>query len=222
MYKEVKTSVFVIVIVAVVVLCAGGAGAYYYFSNKNSDAKKTSGSANKSSTAVVDEEADETSDAGETPDTEKDENGWTIYKNYKYSYLISVPSDATLSDQSENPTGDNKDSDCIEIKTDNYSIRIAPELDENNPTACLRTGFGADWAEGPTDSINIQGIDYSPTGMHTEAASAGYYQDYFHIDLVDGHRIEYGISVNEKYGTITKEEAKSTLHKVLQTYSPAE
>lgn len=221
MYKEVKTSTFVIIVVAVIVLLGGGVGAYYYFSNRgDEDSKRSDGAFNKSSTAVVDEE-NETSDAGETPDTEKDENGWTIYKNYKYSYLISVPTDATITDESEEQ-GDIKNSNCVEIKADTYSIRIAPELDEANPTICLRTGFGTEWSEGPSDSIKIQSIDYNPTGMHTEAASAGYYQDYFHIDLVDGHRIEYGISVNEKYGTMTKIQAKELVHKILQTYSPAE
>ena len=221
MQKEIKTSTFVIIVVAIVVLLGGGVGAYYYFSNRGEDSKKSDGASNKSSTAVVEEEAEESSDAGETPDTEKDENGWTIYKNYKYSYLISVPTGATISDESEEQ-GDIKDSNCVEIKTDNYSIRIAAPLDEANPTICLRTGFGAEWSEGPTDSIKIQGIDYAPVGMHSEAASADYYYDYFHIDLVDTHRIEYTTSVNEKYGTMTKTEAKNAVHTVLKTYSPAE
>jgi hypothetical protein len=222
MYKEIKTSTFIIVVIIIIVLLGGGVGAYYYFSNRgDADSKNSDGSSNKSSTTVVDEESDDTATSDDTSSDEVDENGWTIYKNYKYSYLISVPTGATITNESEEQ-GDIKNSNCVEIKTDNYSVRIAAPLDEADPTICLRTGFGTDWSEGPTDSLSIQSIDYNPTGMHTEAASAGYYQDYFHIDLVDGRRIEYTTSVNEKYGTMTKTEAKNAVHTLLQTYSPAE
>jgi len=149
---------------------------------------------------------------------------WLTYSNFTLSYLVQYPKDAKLEDLSDPAAADIKESPCLKISNDNFYVLIGKVIsDDNPPGLCFRTGVGADWTNGPSDTVTAAGMEYTANGMHTEAASAGYYKDFFMISPVDGRvKIEYGTSVNEKYGTITKAQAKDLVHKVVASYTPAE
>ncbi|MDD3086925.1 MAG: hypothetical protein PHH45_03270, partial [Patescibacteria group bacterium] len=150
-------------------------------------------------------------------------SGWLEYKNYLNKYRIEYPSEAKITDMSD-PAAENIEySSCLKISTENYYVLIGTAPEDDDPITCFRTGVGTDWGQGPTEEVTAAGMEYTTTGMHTEAASAGYYQDFFMISPVDGRvKIEYGTDVNEKYGSISKVDAKEIVHKIIASYSPAE
>ena len=150
---------------------------------------------------------------------QKTEADWLTYKNYLNKFLINYPKEAKI--KAEDEVKEIENSNCVRIYTENYYVLIGGANEENYN--CFRTGVGADWSSGPKEIVNIGGIEYELTGMHTESASSGYYEDTFATLTVDKRvRIEFGVSVNEKYGNIKKSEAKATLAKILKSYSPAE
>jgi len=150
---------------------------------------------------------------------EKSETDWLTYKNYLNKFLINYPKEAKIEKRDEADIIEN--SNCVRIYTQNYYVLIGGANEENYD--CFRTGVGANYAQGPTETVNIGGGEYKVTGMHTESASAGYYEEFFAVPTVDKRvRFEFGISVNEKYGSIKKAEAKAILAKILKSYSPAE
>lgn len=145
---------------------------------------------------------------------------WLTYSNSSTSYMISYPTEAKVEDLSNPKTTGLSHSKCIKISTENYYV-IVGNADASN--ICFRNEASDDWATGPTEIVTPAGASYTVTGMHKEAASAGYYYDYFLIDLLDGvNKMEYGITVNEKYGTMTKSAASDLVHQIVATYNPAQ
>lgn len=216
----------VILIVATCMLVAAilGTGVYagvkYYKKKqdqKKADEAKTSTTTNNSSSTVTSSNGAVTN-ATNPGNTHSD---WLTYANFLTSYMISYPTDAKVTDLSNPKTSDLTESKCLKISTDNYYVIVGKVTDQL--ADCFRTGVGADWSTGPTETVTPAGASYTITGMHNEAASAGYYNDYFLVNLLDGvNKIEYGISVNEKYGTITKAAATDLVHQIVATYNPAE
>ncbi|MFA5157946.1 MAG: hypothetical protein WC451_02030 [Patescibacteria group bacterium] len=164
------------------------------------------------------------SESKDNPATNLDESKYKEYRNFAIKYLIHYPIEAKIEDIGEPKASNIENADCVKISTDNYYVIIGKaEIAEDSPALCFRTGVGADWGNGPEDSVTAAGMTYTPNGMHTEAASAGYYQDFFMISPVDQRvKIEYGTSVNEKYGTISKAAAKELVHQIVASYNPAE
>lgn len=212
-------------ILITVILVGGGVSAFAYrevikekiWTNKENPATNPSSSDTKTESASSSETADD-------PATNLDESKYKEYKNFAIKYLVHYPIEAKIEDISEPKASSIENADCIKISTDNYYVIIGKaEIAEDSPALCFRTGVGTDWGSGPEDSVTAAGMTYTPNGMHTEAASAGYYQDFFMISPVDQRvKIEYGISVNEKYGTISKAAAKELVHQIVASYNPAE
>ena len=150
---------------------------------------------------------------------QKTEDNWLTYKNYLNKFLINYPKEAKI--KADDDIKGIENSNCVRIYTNNYYVLIGGANEENYD--CFRTGVGADWSSGPKEIVNIGGVEYEVTGMHTESASVGYYEDTFAVPTIDKRvRIEFGVSVNEKYGSIKKSEAKAILNKILKSYSLAE
>jgi hypothetical protein len=225
-----KKVLIVVLIVVGLVLLGGGFAAGRYFQKKNDKTQKESVSATPTTTVsairTTTKTAATTKSVTSGTSTSASPTGLSSYRSYSLKYDIQYPSEAKIENASgsESEQGKElKDAQCIKISTDNYYVIIGPKPDETNPIECFRTGVGTEWGNGPSDTITAAGMEYTANGMHTESASAGYYQDFFSISPVDGRvMIEYGTSVNEKYGTITKAEAKQKVHSIIATYSPAE
>ena len=147
--------------------------------------------------------------------------GWKIFKNFAEGYLIEYPIDATVVN-ADNPAAPTNGAKCVKISTKYVWVVIAAR-DITDDVSCLRTGVGTEWSNAPSEKVTAAGQEYTATGMKTEAASAGYYQDDYMITTLSGERIEYGIDVNEKYDpAMTKAQAKELVHKMLASFSPAE
>ena len=123
--------------------------------------------------------------------------GWKIFKNFAESYLIEYPADATVVN-ADNPAAPTNGAKCVKISTKYVWVIIAAK-DIPDTIDCLNTGFGTDWSNAPDETVTAAGPTYTAKGMKTEAASAGYYRDDYMITVASGEKIEYGISVNEKY-----------------------
>jgi hypothetical protein len=201
----------------ILILAGGSYAGYRYLKNKEIKEKEELEETSQ-------ESIEDTTDAEESVTEETVLNtGWSVYKNYLNKYRIEYPQEAKITDISDPTVEEINYSGCLKISTDNYYVLIGTTPGENDPAACFRTGVGTDWNQGPTETVVVAGMEYTTIGMYTEAASAGYYQDFFMISPVDGRiKIEYGIDVNEKYGTINKADAKEIVHKIIASYSPAE
>lgn len=221
-----KKTVFIVVLVVLfLALVTGSYLTYRWWQNKKNLERETEEMLENEDTkedaeANSDNETEESQIESKTATTNE---GWSLYKNYQNSFLIEYPTDAQVEDISDPVASDIHYSECVKISTDNYYVLVGTAPTEDDPVMCFRSGVGADWSQGPTETVTAAGMEYTTTGMHTEAASAGYYQDFFMISPVDGRvNIEYGIDVNEKYGTISKVDAKDIVHKIIASYSPAE
>jgi hypothetical protein len=217
---------WLIAIPIVIILVVGGAFAYdgYFdkYLKKDKAAETTTDDSDVATSATKsdgDTDVADQSVAGDDAVTA----GYELYKNYLNKYRIEYPSGATVEDFSDPVADSIENSGCLKISTENYYVLIGTKPTEETATACFRTGVGSDWTNGPSDTLTAAGMEYTTNGMHTEAASAGYYQDFFMIQPVDNRvSIEYGTSVNEKYGTISKQAAKDLVHSIIATYNPAE
>ena len=223
--KSKAMKIILIVLIGLIVLGGGGYAMAKYYKNKQAangtkQAEDTSGSTDSTAGQV----SSSTKSTADNPATDINESSWIEYQNSLIKYLVRYPKDAKIEEISAPKASTISQAKCIKISTDNYYVIIGDAaVAENEPALCFRTGVGADWSNGPADSVTAAGMTYSPNGMHTEAASAGYYQDFFMIAPVDQRvKIEYGTSVNEKYGTITKVEAKNMVHAIVASYNPAE
>jgi hypothetical protein len=151
--------------------------------------------------------------------------GWSIYKNFVESFLIEYPDGATVANASSSAAETNKkatEAPCVKISTKYYSVTVESR-NVTDDTTCLKTDFGADWLEAPSESIDGVGGNYTATGFKTEAASAGDYNDFYTIYTPSDYKIQYGISVNEKNDpAMTKAQAKEIVHKIVASFSPAE
>jgi len=212
-----KKIIFLVAVVCAFVLVGAGVAIERYWSGKN---KSEEASSTQTATATVTKTQSAAAKASATATS----TGLKTYKNYTIKYLIEYPAEATVEDMSDPKADAIENSTCLKISTDNYYILIGKKPSESDEAGlCFRTGVGADWSNGPTDTLAAAGMEYTANGMHTEAASAGYYQDFFSISPVNGRvKIEYGTSVNEKYTSATKDQAKSQVHKIIASYSPAE
>ncbi|HOE15554.1 MAG TPA: hypothetical protein PLH82_02715 [Candidatus Paceibacterota bacterium] len=220
-----KTILIIVLIILGALILASGSYAGYRLWKHNKELKEQEKiSAENDESIETDEEQISAESEQETETNDQTVNsGWLEYKNYLNKYLIEYPNEAKISDISDPAVLDINYSNCLKISTENYYVLIGTAPGENDPATCFRTGVGADWGQGPTETLTAAGMEYTTTGMHTEAASAGYYQDFLMISPVDGRvKIEYGIDVNEKYGTISKIDAKEIVHKIIASYSPAE
>jgi len=218
---------WLITIPIVIILVVGGAFAYdRYFDSyfkKEKEATKTTADSSNTATSTTESDKDISSADQNVTSDEAITTGYELYKNYLNKYRIEYPSGATVEDFSDPVADSIENSSCLKISTDNYYVLIGTKPTEETAAACFRTGVGSDWTNGPSDTLTAAGMKYTADGMHTEAASAGYYQDFFMIQPVDNRvSIEYGTSVNEKYGTISKQAAKDLVHSIIATYSPAE
>lgn len=186
--------------------------------------KEDSAGSNTAEKNEVSSSPETASGATDNPSTKLDESKYKEYKNLAIKYLIQYPIDAKIEEISEPKASSIENAECVKISTENYYVIIGKaEIAEDAPALCFRTGVGADWGNGPEDSVTAAGMTYTANGMHTEAASAGYYHDFFMISPVDQRvKIEYGTLVNEKNGSITKAAAKNLVHDIISTYSPAE
>lgn len=212
----------IIIIACVLGLGILGTGGYFlakYLIHKNDEnkasevAKSNSPSKSKEGATTGESSTDPSENPGNT------NSDWPTYKNYELSYMINYPKEAKVEDLSNPKATSISDSKCYKISTDNYYV-IVGKVDA---VSCFRTGVADDWRSGPSDTVSAAGKSYTTEGMHNEAASAGYYNDYFTILPVDNNvKIEYGTSVNEKYGTITKIATKDLVHQIVATYNPAE
>ena len=213
-----KTILIIVLVILGTLILASGSYAGYRFWKHNQDLKEQEKNSAENEELV---ESDESQTSDESEQTIN--SGWLEYKNYLNKYRIEYPSEAKITDMSD-PTAENIEySSCLKISTENYYVLIGTAPEDDDPITCFRTGVGTDWGQGPTETVTAAGMEYTITGMHTEAASAGYYQDFFMISPVDGRvKIEYGTDVNEKYGTISKTSAKEIVHKIIASYSPAE
>ncbi|MCX6810647.1 MAG: hypothetical protein NTY30_02855 [Candidatus Berkelbacteria bacterium] len=221
-----KKAIWIVVACILVAIILGAgiyAGVKYY--HKKQDQKKTDEAKTSSPTSTVTNNSTTAGTSSTGVVSERSNPGnthadWLTYANFLTSYMISYPADAKIEDLSNPKAADIAHSKCIKISTDNYYVLVG-SADTSN--TCFRTGVGDDWSTGPTETVAPAGANYTITGMHNEAASAGYYNDFFLINLLDGvNKIEYGISVNEKYGTITKAAATDLVHQIVTTYNPAE
>lgn len=220
MSKKVIWIVVISVLGALILATGIYAGVRYYKekqSEKKADEAKTSTTASDSTTSA-------TSDSGATSERKNPGNTnpeWLTYSNFLTSYMISYPKEAKIEDMGSPKATKISDSACVKISTDTYYVLVGKVTDQ--PADCFRTGVAEDWRTGPTETVTPAGASYTVTGMHNEAASAGYYNDFFLVNLIDGtNKIEYGISVNEKYGQGTKVGAKELVHQIVATYNPAE
>lgn len=213
-----KTILIIVLVILGTLMLAGGSYAGYRFWKHNQDLKEQEKNSAENEELV---ESDESQTSDESEQTIN--SGWLEYKNYSNKYRIEYPSEAKITDMSD-PAAENIEySSCLKISTENYYVLIGTAPEDDDPITCFRTGVGTDWGQGPTETVTAAGMEYTTTGMHTEAASAGYYQDFFMISPVDGRvKIEYGTDVNEKYGSISKVDAKEIVHKIIASYSPAE
>ena len=213
-----KTILIIVLVILGTLMLAGGSYAGYRLWKHNQDLKEQEKN-NAGNEESVESDESQTSDESE----QTINSGWLEYKNYLNKYRIEYPSEAKITDMSD-PAAENIEySSCLKISTENYYVLIGTAPEDDDPVTCFRTGVGTDWGQGPTETVTAAGMEYTTTGMHTEAASAGYYQDFFMISPVDGRvKIEYGTDVNEKYGTISKTSAKEIVHKIVASYSPAE
>ncbi|TSC93958.1 MAG: hypothetical protein Athens101428_481 [Candidatus Berkelbacteria bacterium Athens1014_28] len=218
--------VVVIIVVCVLGLTILGAGGYVlarYFIHRNDEKKANEVAENNSSDKAKEEATTEESPTDSSENPGNTNIDWPTYKNYELSYMINYPKEAKVEDMGDPKASDLKNSKCLKISTDNYYVLVGKVPTENDASACFRTGVGSDWTNGPTDTVTAAGVNYTPNGMHTEAASAGYYYDFFLISPADENvKIEYGTSVNEKYGTMSKATAKDLVHQIVATYNPAE
>lgn len=213
--------IIVLVIAGVLILAGGGYFGYRYWQNRKVENQQEIDEAN--GIAQKDEDDDATDDSEMTNEEATQNIGWALQKNFQNNYSVEYPKDAIVEDLSDPTSSDITYSKCLKISTDNYYVLIGTAPGEDDIGTCFRTGVGSDWTNGPTETVTAAGMEYTTTGMHSEAASAGYYRDFFSISPVDGRvKIEYGIDVNEKYGTISKEDAKGIVHRIVASYSPAE
>ncbi len=226
-----KKILIIVATIIVIVLLVGGAFIYGKYSANKSNDKKGQTAASATVTAKVSPTATSVKTKSATvsataSSSQSSESEWLTFNNYANKYTIKYPPEAKIENGSATESEKGKvpkDAACVKISTDNYYVLIGPVPDENNPIFCFRTGVGTEWLNGPSDTVTAAGMSYTVDGMHTEAASAGNYEDFFLISPVDNRvKIEYGTSVNEKYGTITKVQAKDTVHKIVAEYSPAE
>ena len=213
-----KTILIIVLVILGTLILASGSYAGYRFWKHNQDLKEQEKNSAENEELV---ESDESQTSDESEQTIN--SGWLEYKNYSNKYRIEYPSEAKITDMSD-PAAENIEySSCLKISTENYYVLIGTAPEDDDPITCFRTGVGTDWGQGPTETVTAADMEYTTTGMHTEAASAGYYQDFFMISPVDGRvKIEYGTDVNEKYGSISKVDAKEIVHKIIASYSPAE
>lgn len=207
--------VLIIVIVLVLVLLIGlGVGGYYYYKSKN----KITNTTPTATTTTTSNSANDTTIPAEIA---QNGTGWNIFKNFGEGYLIEYPDGATVVNVSD-PAAPTDGAKCVKISTKYVWVVISSRNNENE-IDCLRSGFGTEWSNAPDEVVTAAGATYTATGMKTEAASAGYYQDDFLITTMSGEKIEYGIDVNEKYDTaMTKAQAKELVHKMVASFSPAE
>lgn len=221
-----KNTVLVVVLVfSFLVLIASGYFTYRWWQNKKIEEKQAEELLNQENAEEIAAASGEveTTDNQNYPESAVTNEGWLLYKNYQNNFLIEYPSEAKIEYMNDPTTNDIRYSKCVKISTDNYYILVGSVPSSDDPIFCFRTGVGTEWGQGPTETVTAAGMEYTITGMHTEAASAGYYKDFFMISPVDGRvKIEYGIDVNEKYGTISKTSAKEIVHKIIASYSPAE
>ena len=213
-----KTILIIVLVILGTLILASGSYAGYRFWKHNQDLKEQEKNSAENEELV---ESDESQTSDESEQTIN--SGWLEYKNYSNKYRIEYPSEAKITDMSDPATENIEYSSCLKISTENYYVLIGTAPEDDDPITCFRTGVGTDWGQGPTETVTAADMEYTTTGMHTEAASAGYYQDFFMISPVDGRvKIEYGTDVNEKYGSISKVDAKEIVHKIIASYSPAE
>jgi len=235
-----KTKIIILISVLVLALLAGGTYFYIRYSNdqkalkanedrgkrldedKTADTNKTSATEEASAPSA----STSTNNSSQTTSNATSTSEWLTYSNYAIKYLIQYPKDAKVEnipiDDASTAT-DVKDSMCVKISTENYYVLIGKKPTNTDPVGCLRTGVGEGWINGPSDTVTAAGMEYTANGMHTESASAGTYEDFFMISPADNRvGIEYGTSVNEKYGTVTKAQAKELVHSIVATYNPAE
>jgi len=213
-----KTILIIVLVILGTLILASGSYAGYRFWKHNQDLKEQEKNSAENEELV---ESDESQTSDESEQTIN--SGWLEYKNYLNKYRIEYPSEAKITDMSDPATENIEYSSCLKISTENYYVLIGTAPEDDDPITCFRTGVGTDWGQGPTETVTAADMEYTTTGMHTEAASAGYYQDFFMISPVDGRvKIEYGTDVNEKYGSISKVDAKEIVHKIIASYSPAE
>jgi hypothetical protein len=91
---------------------------------------------------------------------EKSETDWLTYKNYLNKFLINYPKEAKIEKRDEADIIEN--SNCVRIYTQNYYVLIGGANEENYD--CFRTGVGANYAQGPTETVKIGGSEYEVTG----------------------------------------------------------
>jgi len=211
-----STKWFLIILACLVLLALGVVGGYYLIINKNQTAKN-GGTQNTNTSGS----------AANTVPEEQAQNGagWKIFKNFAQSYLIEYPDGATVENASASEGEKDKaanEATCVKISTKYVWVIIAGR-NISSDTFCLTTGFGTEWSNAPDEQVTAAGQEYTAHGMKTEAASAGYYKDDYLITLTSGEKIEYGISVNEKYDNqMTKAQAKELVKKIVASFSPAE
>jgi hypothetical protein len=191
-----------------------------YLNNKKSE--KNTSAQNTGNTSQSSEDPLATNNPNEKA---QNGTGWKIFKNFAQGYLIEYPDGATVENASSSESEVSKPANeaaCVKVSTKYVWVVIASRTIADD-TSCLRTGFGTEWSNAPTEVVTAAGVTYDAQGMKTEAASAGYYQDDYLITTTSGEKIEYGISVNEKYDTaMTKAQAKELVHKIVASFSPAE
>lgn len=215
----------IIISIAIVLLITSVTGYILY---RSYQAKNSNSSSSSNRASDVNDETKVSkvspSSTNSTTDSTYDSNntikaGWTELKNTGISYLIHYPDGASvsgISGESNDPT----QAKCVKISADYYYVIVATV---DSASTCIGSYSGEEWHTSPPESVSAAGVEYSATGVFTEAASAGYYYDHLLISPVDGQvKIGYGISVNEKYGTVSKVDAKAIVHQIIASYSPAE
>lgn len=150
------------------------------------------------------------------------EAGWKTFTNVGQGYRISYPANkdvAQLGTSGREEDRDLTDGACISLRLDSGSIAVLGKISTPDiATMCLRTGLGTEWSPAPSLKVELFGKTYTANGMKKESASAGYREEFYHVNTTTGEKVDFSIEVNEKYAPEKSyTEAKNQVLEVLKT-----